>query len=227
MNVESAAATPEAAEAAQRLARRIVFMSKGLMMAAAGAWMCLLGGTAWLAAGWPAAKPYAYATSLAAGLALAFLNVGIERSRARKDCHVRTLRKGTAREHATLAGVIVGGVAVLVALGLALPGLFEQPWIGPAALALLVCAFGGTFFVWAGRSRLYELALIGAGMVAACGIAFYFGRWAPLSERGFETLLRSMQAGFGALLLAAGLSLHGRWVAWCARTLAETEREAS
>lgn len=227
MSMESTVATPDAAEAAQRLARRIVFMSKGLMMAAGGAWMCLLGATAWLAADRPTAKPYVFWFNVAAGFVLAFLNVGIERIRARKDCHVRTFRKGTARENVTLAGVIVGGVAALVALGLLLPGLFEHAWIGPAALALLVCAFSGYFFVWAGRSGLYELGLLGAGMLAAVAIGFWFSRPGALSDRGLDTLLSSMQAGFGALLLAAGLLLHGRWVAWRARTLAEAERKAS
>lgn len=226
MSLETALPGPDAAETAQRLARRIMFMSKGLMMAAGGAWMCLLVGGAWLAAGRPAAKPYVNALSLAAGLALAFLNVAIERARARKLCHVKTLRKGTAREHVTLAALIVGGVAALVALGVFLPGLFEHAWIGPAALALLTCGFGAYFLVWAGRSRLYELALLGAGMIVVCAVAFYFSR-APLSERGIDRLLLSMQAGFGALLLALGLSLHVRWMAWRARTLAEAERDAS
>lgn len=227
MTLESTVATPDAVKGAERLARRIVFMSKGLVMAAAGGWMCLLGGTAWLAAARPAAKPYVYAINLATGLGLAFLNVAIERARARKDCHVRTLRKGTGREHAALAGVIVVGVAALVALGLFLPNLFEHPWIGWTTLALLVCAFSGYFFACAGSTRLYELALLGAGMIGSCGISFYFGHWAPLSERGFDNLLLAMQAGFGTLLLAAGLSLHGRWMEWRARTLAEAEREAA
>lgn len=228
MNVDALAPTPDAAaEGARRLARRIVFMSKGLMLAAAGAWMCLLAGTAWLATGWPTAKPYLQAVNLAVGIALAILNVAIERIRARRDCHVRTFRKGTAREHALLAVVIVAGVAALVALNLLLPGLFEHDWIGAAALALLVCGFAGYFLVWAQRARLYELALLGTGMVATCGIAFSFGRWARLSDRGFDTLLVCILAGFGVLTLVAGLSLHGRWVAWRARTLAEAERDAS
>ena len=208
------------------MARRLVFMSKGLMLAAGGAWMCLLVGTSWLMSNWPSAKPYVHAINLVFGLALAFLNVCIERFRARKGCHVRTLRKGTARENAVLAGAILACVAGLVALNLLLPSLAEQEWIGAAAMGLLVCSLGGYFLVWAWRSRLSELALLGAGILAACGITFCFLRLAPLSDRGFNILLLSMQAGFGALMLAAGLSLHRRWLAWRAQTLAMGEQES-
>jgi hypothetical protein len=227
MSLDPNVATPEAAETARRMTRRIVFMSKGLMMAAGGAWMCLLAASAWLAESRPATKPYVHAANLAAGLALAFLNVGIERVRARKGCHVRTFRQGTAREHLTLAVVIVAGVGALVALNLLWPSLFEHEWIGASGVALLVILFGGYCLVWARRCGLFELALLGAGLIAACGVAFCFGLRDALSERGGDLLLFSLQGGLGALLLAAGLSLHGRWTAWRARILATAEQEPS
>jgi hypothetical protein len=220
---QNATAAAEAEETRLRT-RRLMFMSRGFIMALAGAFICAVAGLGWVVNDFPAVRAYAVPLGAIAGLALGLLHLGIERARARSACHVRTLRPATLRENLVLAATISSGVLALVLLDECLPDSFNRDWVWLAFLALMGGGFSGYFLFLAKRLRLFEPALLGLGMLAfsATGLCAHF---VPLEKVDVEMLLVGFEAGFGILLMVLGVSLHRRWTAWRVQALEASGEE--
>jgi hypothetical protein len=215
---------PAEAEAAQIRTRRLMFMSKGPMVALAGVFICALAGFGWAATAFPDIRTYAVPLGAAAGLTLGLLNLGIERARARSACHVRTLRKATLRENLGLAAAILSGVVALVLLDASLPEAFNRDWAWLAFLGLIGLGFSGYFLFLAKRLSLFEPALMGLGMLVLFALGLYT-HFIPLQKEEFQLLLTGLEAGFGLLLIALGISLHRRWTMWRAQAMEASGKE--
>jgi len=217
-------AAPAGAGEVQLRTRRLMLMSRGLTLALAGLFICAMAGFGWAATAFPDIRTYAVPFGVAAGLALGLLHLGLERARARSDCHVRTLRKGTLRENLGLAAAILSGVVALLLLDECLPEAFDRDWVWLAFLGLMGLGFSGYFLFLAKRLGLFEPALLGLGMLAFCAIGLY-PRAVPLQEKEFQRLLIGLEAGFGLLVLAMGISLHRRWTVWRAQAMEASGEE--
>jgi hypothetical protein len=213
---------PAEAELAQFTTRRLMFMSRGLMMALTGGFLCAMACFGCVVTAFPNIRAYALPLGLLAGIGLALLNLGIERTRARSTCHVRTVRKATLRENLGLTGAILSGIVILVLLDERLPEAFNRDWAWLALLALMGLGFGGYLLYQAKRVRLFEMALVGAGMLALVGVGLC-AHFLSLREEAISKLLTGLEAGFGLLLVFVGVSLHRRWITWRAQALGEAQ----
>lgn len=194
-------------------ARRVMLMSRGLGMAAAGVWILSLQGLGVLMADMGAA---ALVVSALVGAGLGALVVGIDRRRARHDCHVRTFRPTSWKEMAGLLGGIAAGVIVLLALILQLPTDFDGQWLVNLGLWAFALVFAAYFVQLGRQAKLWEpvllaIWLLGLAAVATCG--------SSLSEAAGERVLTATFLVSGLLMTATGFSLHCRWMNWRESTL--------
>ncbi|HVR86895.1 MAG TPA: hypothetical protein VMU54_21405, partial [Planctomycetota bacterium] len=144
-------------EEIRRGLRRVVFMSKGAAISAAGVFM---GWTAGFGSSWtafPSLRPYIVAAYGAGCGGLVFLSFSLRRRRAQADCRVEMERKATARERLGLWLGIPLGVAGVIVLNLSLPRTLVPTWLGPASLILFLLLAGGYFLHLALEVRLFEL----------------------------------------------------------------------
>ncbi|HYG75988.1 MAG TPA: hypothetical protein VEK08_13370 [Planctomycetota bacterium] len=199
-----------------RSARRLAYLSRGLPLAVVGVWMAGLSGLQLTAAVLPAIQPYAKVLSFASAVGMVLCQLWIRRAQAQSPCSVRTQRESNTREEATLFGVITLGVLGVVAL--AETGRFEQPWIGPAFLCLML-TLGGAYFIFeAFRVKLFELALLGTLFLGLCVLSLYLGSFSQ-NGAAFDQALNTTLAASGLFCALIGILLHRRWSAWRAQVL--------
>jgi hypothetical protein len=196
-----------------RNARKLLYMSRGLALCAAGLWIFSLGALQWLTTVYPSFKPYLMLVMSAISVGFILSISWIERIKAMKDCRVQAHRQSSIREEVALYVGITAGVFALIIIGLNTPSSFFDDKLMPALFAVLMI-FTGFYFVYEGmRLRLVELVLLGSLFWLMCA-PFVFVDVPSLSEKQLEQGMQVFQISFGILFFGIGGSLHVRWNAW-------------